>query len=642
MVAAAVLVVGLVGCKSCRSSAVVARLGELQGTAARELAAKHGEWTPAGSGSTFELGDAVRTDAATNAKVTLEAGGALKLGPNTTVRFVRGTTPATTSVGVETGEAEIEAGGSGLGIETTIGSARLEAGSRVQITANTANTGYLVLVGRALIEGDGGTKTIEAGERFSVSTGAALIEPAAPKDAAVEAAAPPAPAADAAADAPALLGTQVEVHGSGVRTATSDKGPLVALPAGSAQLQDGARLVVPEGASVELSRGAERAVVVGAADVSIGAAGGPLLQARSGRVTLTSPTAGTRVDVPGGSILLVSAGPGNVQAQVIVDGKSARVVSNQGKLELRGRAGAATVGAGETGSLDSRGVATKEEEAQPSAADVTVTGKESPVIHSPRGNAAVRIRFDHACPGDAVVEVSAGTTTHSTFARGGAPSAIVGLLAGAYKYAVRCVGDSGPAQQTGVLRILRDSGAARLARIPPANVIDSDGRRYSVLYQNLLPQIRFQWPQAPAGSPVSLRLERTKGQLDTYPATSGAVDLPAGTLHDGIYRFWFEVTGKATTRSPETTLKISFDNAAPAAEIHEPADGQPSAATIHVSGVAIEGATVSVAETALPLDPQLRFDGDVPGPPAGDRSLAIRIAHPAHGVHYYLRMIGGP
>jgi hypothetical protein len=59
-----------------------------------------------------------------------------------------------------------------------------------------------------------------------------------------------------------------------------------------------------------------------------------------------------------------------------------------------------------------------------------------------------------------------------------------------------------------------------------------------------------------------------------------------------------------------------------------------------VSGVAVEGVRVSVGATAIPLDAQYRFRGEVPVAP-GDRSIAIRIAHPTRGVDYYLRKIGG-
>jgi hypothetical protein len=43
-----------------------------------------------------------------------------------------------------------------------------------------------------------------------------------------------------------------------------------------------------------------------------------------------------------------------------------------------------------------------------------------------------------------------------------------------------------------------------------------------------------------------------------------------------------------------------------------------------------------VSGVNVPLDSQFRFRGEV-GPRDGEAALAIRIAHPKHGVHYYLR-----
>jgi hypothetical protein len=210
---------------------------------------------------------------------------------------------------------------------------------------------------------------------------------------------------------------------------------------------------------------------------------------------------------------------------------------------------------------------------------------------------------------------------------------------------VRCVdgGVSGEAKQTGTIQILRDGGAAPLPRSAPHDFIDADGRKYSVLYQNVLPQITVRWPHAPDQA-SSLHLERGAGKVETVRAPSGMAALPAGAVEEGSYKLWFEADADPATRSPDTTLKIAFDNAAPAAEVLEPVEGQAATGTVHVAGIALEGAQVSVNGVAVQLDPEFRFRGDVPAPTGGgegDRSIAIRIAHPLRGVHYYLRTLGG-
>lgn len=141
---------GLSGCRACSSQATfVAKLADLHGTATRS-AGRNDAWAAAPAGATFVVGDALRTGASTAARVELVAGGALKLGENTLVRFLaHGDETGSSGVGVETGEAEVETGGAAMGIETPAGLARFEAGSRVRIRASATGSRFEVVVGRA-------------------------------------------------------------------------------------------------------------------------------------------------------------------------------------------------------------------------------------------------------------------------------------------------------------------------------------------------------------------------------------------------------------------------------------------------------------------------------------------------------------
>ena len=77
------------GCRACASNeAVVAELVDVQGAAMRSGPADGAAWGTASKGATFALGDAVRTEAASTAKVELAAGGALRLSEKTVVRFL--------------------------------------------------------------------------------------------------------------------------------------------------------------------------------------------------------------------------------------------------------------------------------------------------------------------------------------------------------------------------------------------------------------------------------------------------------------------------------------------------------------------------------------------------------------------------
>jgi hypothetical protein len=152
----------------------------------------------------------------------------------------------------------------------------------------------------------------------------------------------------------------------------------------------------------------------------------------------------------------------------------------------------------------------------------------------------------------------------------------------------------------------------------------------------------MRWPRAPQGAKTSAHVETAKGPTQVFGATDAAA-ASAGALAEGSYRFWFEVDGDPSTRSPDTTLRVAFDNAAPAAELQLPVEGKAAPGTVPVAGVAVEGASISVDGAAMPLDSAFRFRGEVTAgagsPP--NRSIAVRIAHPVHGVHYYLRTIGG-
>jgi hypothetical protein len=642
------LVLGfLPACRHCGPpDETVARLVELHGPVSKELAKQPQSWHAAPAGISFAVGDAVRTETGASARVDLVAGGHVQLTERTTVRFLADGV-LTRHLSVETGEAEVEPGDSAIRVETLIGMAQIEPGSRVRLARDGQRLTFDVLIGGAQFDSsaDGGaTKEVKAGHRFQVSIGGAGVETdlgvpgSAPEKALADADAPPHDAARA--DAPSDAGAEpvvAVVQGPGVRASASRAAALAGLAEGTTELAVGSHLVVPDGATVTVSRGAERLTVVGGSDIDIGAADGPLLRVSSGRVVVKSQKPGTRVRVPGGTIELVAAGTGDVQADVRVERKTARVVSNRGELLLHGDVRVASVGPGESGTIDARGDATTDA-LTAKAADASLAAGESATIHSPTGVAAVHIRRDD-CSGDSLVQITSGTTVRRTFARADdEATGIVRLPAGRHDYSVSCVDSAdGAPEEHGSVRILTDSGVAHFERNAATNVVDADGRHYHVLYQSLLPQMTFHWAGAPRTGTVTFHASAATGAVKRSQAVSGNAALPAGSMGEGTYRFWFDVDGHPDQRSPETTLVIGFDNAAPAAEIQTPRVGQPLSPTVHVSGVAPEGSQVSVSGVAIPVDAQGRFGGDVPGPPPDHRVIAVRISHPVRGIHYFVR-----
>jgi len=85
-------------------------------------------------------------------------------------------------------------------------------------------------------------------------------------------------------------------------------------------------------------------------------------------------------------------------------------------------------------------------------------------------------------------------------------------------------------------------------------------------------------------------------------------------------------------RSEETRIVIEFDNAAASASLEsiEVKDGKA-----RVKGVVIEGSTVTADGAAVELDRHRRFDTEL-APRDGEDGIAVRIAHPKLGVHYYV------
>jgi hypothetical protein len=90
-------------------------------------------------------------------------------------------------------------------------------------------------------------------------------------------------------------------------------------------------------------------------------------------------------------------------------------------------------------------------------------------------------------------------------------------------------------------------------------------------------------------------------------------------------------------RSPETTLRVTFDDTARTAQLTEPKDFVFSpGSSVRVAGAALASSQVRVGNMPLSLGPDGRFAQSVTAPSA-DRALAVRVQHPIAGVHYYVR-----
>ena len=181
--------------------------------------------------------------------------------------------------------------------------------------------------------------------------------------------------------------------------------------------------------------------------------------------------------------------------------------------------------------------------------------------------------------------------------------------------------------------------AVSVRPVPPVDELATReaGRRYTVRYQNLLPSVTLNWPDAPPAERYQAFIVPPRGKRRELPGQGSTRRLPAGKLREGEHRFWFQAVGGK--RSKQGTVKIVFDNTSRTAYLSRPAVGEGvEAGAVRVAGAALSRSEVSVGELRIPLDRQGRFNAEVPV--ASERvALAVRVAHPATGVHYYLRRL---
>ncbi|HXJ20162.1 MAG TPA: FecR family protein [Polyangia bacterium] len=276
------------------------------------------------------------------------------------------------------------------------------------------------------------------------------------------------------------------------------------------------------------------------------------------------------------------------------------------------------------------------EEKPPARADVTFNAGDSVIIHNDKMPLAVRLKFDQLCSGEARVELGRSTSSRSRGPLLGSGSVVLRLRSGRVPYRVQCVGDGGDSADgrvQGVLSLKRDSGNAPLARHPPSNTIEADGRRYTVLFQSRPPVLTLSWA-APAGAAdLELHVD-SGGQTHTIETPGPTYRFASGALAEGTHTWWY--ADKDGHESPHTTLTIRFDNTAPTAQFFRGTVIEGPEGAITVDGVAVQGSRVSAAGQSLAVDDHGRFRAAVL-PLAGDDAVAVQVESPHGGSHVYIR-----
>jgi len=267
-------------------------------------------------------------------------------------------------------------------------------------------------------------------------------------------------------------------------------------------------------------------------------------------------------------------------------------------------------------------------------ADVTVTAGDSVVLHDGKPPLLVRLRFADLCPGGGTVEV--GPRGRGEVRLTGTAAVVARLGPGVHLYRLHCTSEGDrPPRASGVLTVKRDSGNVPLARRAATNLIEADGRRYTVLFQTQLPAMTLLWARTAshAAGELAVHVESGAGAR-VFHTRELSLRLPAGTLGEGEHTWWFATADGR--ESPKTIVAIRFDNTAPTAQFFPAGHADAPLGTVPIDGVTVKGAKVSAAGKSVIVDEHGRFQ-DAVAPIAGDDAVAVRVEVPHGEAHYYVK-----
>jgi len=605
----------------------VAELIESNGIVERDHSEKLGKWFAANSGEKFSMGDAIRTGKQSGATLKLKSKARLQVEAETVMRFLE-SAPDEENLGVEIGNVSLMAAEGNVTLRSSVGLASIERGSTVRIGIAGNIMQYEVMMGNATFRVGSEDAKVTAGQKIAIDIATATILPTATAPVAVlpQEPEPTAPVSD--------LQLVLDLSGKPSSYRQPGESDWADAPKGKLRVADGTELRIPRAGSATVTRGNEVVALQGAGEFVVGGSKS-LVEARSGQVVVERSTRDVVIQVPGGSITIRSDGDSQ--------GAGSLSVGKNGVSDLSVRAGVADVTsddgserirAGEQLVLASDGTIEIHGRG-PGIADLSINPGESIVVHDPSPPTAVEIQVEKVCPNGGRIELG---QHRISAASGNAERAIAVLQRGRHGYDIRCKKDDGfdrRAAASGVIQILRDEGIATLPRSAPTNFVDTDGRKYTIMYQNLLPAVRLSWPDAPKARGYRITVE-SNGKTKTFTAALNKMELKTGSLAEGDHIVKYE-TADGATRSNATTIKIRFDNAAPTAVVKLPKNQDFNAgASIAVSGVALPGWLVTAEGTKLTLDDNQRFSGNV-DVAAKHPALAIRFEHEERGVHFYVR-----
>lgn len=614
-------------CEKCSSDVAMATLSARQGVVDRDTAKKVEDWFAADVGATFAVGDGVRTGPKSGAQLTLDDGSILALEEGTLIRFLdRPPGSSEQALDLQLGNASIEASEKGSVLRTLFGQATLAGGTKVQLARSDKGMQFQIEVGSATLEGADGKKLeVEAGQTIEISLGGAIMEPLEEEQ--------PEPTTEEPADEAPTGPVLAIVRGNSVKLKGPGSQEFSQVAAGEASLEMGSTLQVGSGSGVTLTRGDDKAELAAGGTYIVGG-GGQFVQAESGTMEITSE-GNVAIRVPGG-VIITESGSSTITA---LGKKGTRVESKSGSVTLQGKTNE-TLTSGEQGILSLEGDISVEGRGL-SYADVETRVGENLVIHDPRPPTAVRFSFGGECDKGVIrLQGSKRSVPADDYARGEKSAALL-LGPGATSYSLHCVdeqGKEGPAKVTSKITILQDAGSRPVPKSAPFTAVEVNGRAYTVLYQNLLPQVSLTWSKAPEGV-ASFKLHVSgPGGTRTYSTSGNRYTFGSGGLGEGTHRVYFEGGGRV---SRQTAITILFDNATPTASLSTPTQlSEKPGGEITLAGTALPGWNVEVDGQSIGQDAGSRFSVKTKVPENG-RPVSVRLTHPTRGTHIYLRRSAG-
>jgi len=610
----------LPGCR-CSQTDVIAELKASTGTVERDWAHRLRQWQAAKIGSKYRLGDGVRARDESTAELSLQGGAKLTLTPNSMVRFLPNGEEGFIALDVELGEALLETKTQRIRVLSSFGRVVIEPETRMTMTKSKDGVRFAVALGKIVFSGDDGEEHgVSAGNGIEVTVGGAVIE----KFEAIDE--HPAPARSAEpdpVDEDSNRDVVAKTTGDGAHQRAPGAKAWQPLPAGETKLASGTGLKVESGTTVVLNRGKQQATL-GEGEFVVGAPGGYLVQATRGPVALVGQ--GASLKVPGGTLVAKNA---DTVADVTIGSDQTEVDVHLGLVQIQASK-TELVRGGETGVVKRDGRVTVSGRG-PTPADLVVNAGATFTVHDPRPPTVVGFTLGGYCEHGAVIQM--GSVRYA-----GDAQQVNGRFApGQHPYKIRCLTRTGPADSaaTGTVIVVQDAGTRPITKTAPSNHVNTDGRRYTVLYQSRLPQISVAWPTAPQAP--SYLLVVTGASARTVKTTSPSYSFGSGALAPGHHQLYFEAATDPPRRSRTTAVTIRFDNATPTATIAGPVD-LPAGKHVDLSGTALPGWSVSIDGKQLPLDEQNRFSTDV-AVPSDAPALPVRFEHPTRGVHYYLRRV---